>query len=352
MWFGGLWDANIIQCSKVIVPGEPIQCTDDFSHQVQLPAPCTGLAYMDGNVVAFTTDGIYLVGGDGPNDQGAGSFPPPRCLTRSVSCVDYRSVVETNLGVMFQANIGLYLLPRGFGPAQYVGVGVQDEMTPTTADTNATVYGAISHVTRGNHLARFLVTKDSGPPFVLTYDLDSSQWFKDTFGGVTIREIGAYDSQDPNTGIKGAVLIRGELTNSIDGVFVESTAAINDASGTLAITQEARTAWIHPFGLGGFGKVNCILFAVEATDSSQDLQILVQTDANTQQSCGWTITTSGSVSYRMYVIGDSRACSAVQVSIFGVPPAAGTAGGFKFISCTLEVEPTAGIRLLSDAEKN
>ncbi len=357
IWFGGLWDANIIQCSKVIVPEEPIQCTDDFSHQVQLPAPCTGLAYMDGNVVAFAADAIYLVSGDGPNDQGVGSFPPPRCLTRSIGCCDYRSIVETNVGIMFQSNQGFYLLPRGFGPAQYVGAAVRTDMAALgnqAQDFGPVVLGAISHSTRDNHVVRFLVAAGSSPPpttasDVFTYDIDNGQWYHDTMV-TAMGEIGAFDSL-ASTGNKGAVFVRANLSTLISTapVSVESPSQAGDESASAVITQFAETAWVHPFGLGGYGKVNCVLFAVEGLGTSQALDVSVQTDTNTAETASWTIAGPG-INYRMLVV-NVRACTAVRVSMRCAAPV-DVVGGFKFISCTLEVEPTSGIRLLADSEKN
>lgn len=353
VWFGGLWDSTIIQCSKVIVPGEPIQCTDDASHQVLLPGPCTGLAYMDGNVIAFTADAIYLITGDGPNDQGIGSFPAPRALTRSIGCCDYRSIVETNVGVMFQGNLGFYIVPRGFGPVQYVGAAVQDEMIEVS-DVSPQVLSSISHQTRDNHLARFLVAVPGTviANTVLTYDIDSNQWFKDTFPA-GIGELGALDSL-LGTGSKGAVFVMYDLSTatSVTPVWVESptTAFDSKGGGNFPIVQYAETSWLHPFGLGGWGKVNVVLLAVEAIGTSQNLTITIQVDDQTPESGSWTVTTTGVVSYRAIYLSN-RACTSVQVQITG-DAQANEGSGFKFIACTLELENAHGLRLMQDSEKN
>lgn len=348
MWFGGLWDSTIVQCSKVIVPQEPIQCTDDASHQVQLPAPCTGLAYMDGNVVAFTADAIYLISGDGPNDQGAGSFPPPRALTRSVGCCDYRSIVQTNIGVIFQGNIGFYLLPRGFGPVQYLGVAVQDEMVEA-ADVSQVVLGSVSHMTRDNHVVRYLVASPGATATtrVLTFDIDAGAWFRDSLP-FAASEIGAFDSLQ-STGYKGAVFIRENLATSVAGseVLVETPSTKQD--GGVDYQQYVQTSWIHPFGLGGWGKVNCVMIAVEALGASQQLTLQVEVDDQPAESGVWTITAPGAVSYRALYLSN-RACTSVRVTVLGDTTADNS--GFKFISCTLEIEPTSGLRLMQDSEKN
>jgi hypothetical protein len=124
---GGLWDPTIVHFSKIQIPGEQTAFSEDAAFQVPLFAPCTGLAYMDGATVAFTRDSILLISGEGPNDQGVGAFST-RYLTKELGCVNYRTIIETNTGILFQSEDGYYLLPRGFGPPQAVGNAVRKEV--------------------------------------------------------------------------------------------------------------------------------------------------------------------------------------------------------------------------------
>lgn len=124
---GGLWDPTIVRLSKILVPEEQLAFSDDASFDVPLFAPCTGLAYMDGAFVAFTASSVLLITGEGPNDQGVGGFDT-RYITKELGCIDYKSIVETNIGVIFQSADGYYLLPRGFGPPQAIGDAVRKDV--------------------------------------------------------------------------------------------------------------------------------------------------------------------------------------------------------------------------------
>src|SRR6185369_5772775 len=98
---GGQLDGCVLTMSKLLVEGEPTQFSDLEPFNVFLPEECTGLASIDGTIVAFAREKIYFVTGDGPNDQGIGSFNPPTELPTDVGCVDWRSVVETSIGIIF-----------------------------------------------------------------------------------------------------------------------------------------------------------------------------------------------------------------------------------------------------------
>lgn len=357
VWFGGLWDQNIIQASKVIVPGEPIQCTDDPSHQIVLPVPVTALAYMDGNIVIFGRSSIYLVPSTGgPNDQGAGSFASPSQLTRSVGCIDYRSVLETNVGVFFQSALGIYLLPRGFGPVQYVGIGVQDIMSQS-GDVSPIVLGAASQISKGNHLAQFLISSagsdETQAQTILSYDIDGGTWFSDLLHW-NAREIASVGNAE---GFNGLVYVLSDLSGAdfTQPVLYESATTTSDsiANGSTATNfQQVRTNWIHPFGLGGWGKVKRVLVAVECTNpaGSNLLNIGIETDgqpAITSQTAFFTLSpgSNNPVQYRE-VIPTTQACSACRVTLTGANGA-----GLKFISITLEIEDSDGARLLVSSEK-
>lgn len=113
LWCAGGFHGNVAHASKVFMPRIAPEFADDDAFRVSLPANITGSAWCD-NQVFFTQEGIYVVSGDGPDGAGVGSFTTSR-LPFNVGCIDWRSVVVTDLGVFFQSPRGLYLLPRGFG---------------------------------------------------------------------------------------------------------------------------------------------------------------------------------------------------------------------------------------------
>lgn len=331
VWFGGLWDNTIIQCSKVIVPDEPIQCTDHDSHKVQLLADCTGLAYLDGTVIAFCANSIYAITGDGPNDQGVGAFPPARLLSKDIGCIDYRSILETSVGVFFQSALGLYVLPLGLGQPQYIGAAVRAQLEATPQCISAAVT-----LTSRNHLARWLMGTagaQSGTT-VITYDLNSSQWFVDTTA-VTMAEIG-YSNDET-----GAVF----MSNSLDSttvtypVWIESTTYTDDENNGQYDAARLQTNWIYPFGLGGWGNINKLIVAFEQHASfTSSVTVSVNIDDYATQSATWAITAGSGVLYRMMEI-INRKGTAVRITITD-----NAAGAYKPISATFEADPSGGVR--------
>jgi hypothetical protein len=126
---GGLFEPRLVEISKYERPAEPTQFTREDAFRTMLPERCTGLAFMDGNFVAFTRRGVYLIPGSSlPNDQGAPALASPAKLPSTVGCIDWRSVLEVPDGIMFQGERGIYLLPRGFGQPVLVSEPVQDEL--------------------------------------------------------------------------------------------------------------------------------------------------------------------------------------------------------------------------------
>jgi hypothetical protein len=360
LWCGGLWDPTVLEASKVRVPGEPTNFTGHPSHQVVLPEECTGLAYMDGQVVAFAQDAIYLVGGDGPNDQGAGTFLPPRLMTRGIGCVDYRSLLETPLGILFMSRVGIYLLPRGFGAPQYIGAAVQDTVT-----NYPTVLAAAFTVTDEFNLARWLLADTEGGTHgtqALTLDIDNGQWFLDTYnaGLDGFGQVGAGD--------EGLLLIRSDLVLTSSGITVNpiweenETAIIDagaeDAARSSSIARTVQTTWIYPFGPGGWGRVNK---SVMAMDSSYPSGILTDTcgisltvetdDTGTTETKSWTVAGSAGVAYRGFDL-TRRDCTAFRGTITesdAIPT--GASRGAKWTSLTFEIGEAGGIRMLTSSER-
>jgi len=340
VWCGGLWDASIVECSKVLVPGEPVQFTGDASHQVVLPGACTGLAYMDGNVVAFTENEIYLISGDGPNDQGIGSFPPPRKMAQGVGCTSYRSVLETNVGTMFQSRRGIEMLPRGFGPVQYVGKNVRG-LVQTTGLVEC--LGSAVYLNGKQHLARFLMgtTGATTATSVLTYDIERGEWFRDTVSQV-MATFGVWPD--------GFVGVADYLDTSAYTypIWYENGVQLGDGGTNAHIVQTIQTATWYPFPGGpcGWGSFNKIQIAVSPVDvaTSHTISASIDVDENTAQAPdAWTISIGVGVAHREALVR-VRQGSGVAVTLTDAAVTVANAGS-RYLGLALELEPSGGIHI-------
>lgn len=77
--------------------------------------PITGLASMDGRLVVFKRDAVFLIDGDGPPEGGvAGNeFAPPQRIATEYGCVDHRSIQVLSAGLIYRSPRGIELLTRG-----------------------------------------------------------------------------------------------------------------------------------------------------------------------------------------------------------------------------------------------
>ena len=350
LWCGGLWEANIIECSKVRIPGEPYNFTGHPSHQVVIPGEVSGLAYMDGQVCVFTEDAIYLVSGDGPNDQGAGGFAPPRALVRGIGCPREQSasILETEAGILFRSKMSYYLVPRAYGSPVEIGQKVMDE--------DSLVLSAAATTTSEYRLARFLVcaSDETKGDTVLTLDLTSMQWGRDEYlvnGSITgqgFSEIGEWPD--------GLALFSYGLqrTDNLDVIWAEDEDLTGDAGAAGAgastyITQYIQTAWIQPWGYAGWGRCSRIVLACEAVGATQSVSVSVETDANTAQASSFTVATSQAVSYRGVTI-EQPVCSAIRLTFQDAQGSGGVTRGVRFLGVGLETKTESGIRAMTDSE--
>jgi len=147
-----------IRFGKEYTPGTSVGFTDAFI--VETPdstGPTYKIMSMDGHLIALKKDTIYVWAGDFPDNTGAGTIPSVTQLPVGVGTDQPRSVVLTDLGIIFYSSKrGFWLLNRSLG-IEYIGAPVE-----TTA-ANQTVSGATVHPTYPE--VRF--TTEGGTTFVL-----------------------------------------------------------------------------------------------------------------------------------------------------------------------------------------
>lgn len=143
--------------SKAYTPGTSLGFTEGFFMTVSQATPLYKIMSMDGHLVGFARDAVYVWSGDFPDNTGAGEFPTAVQLPVGVGTEQPRSVVLTDMGIMFYSSKrGFWLLNRSLG-VDYVGAAVEQ----TAA--GQTVSGAAVHPTYLE--VRF--TTEGGTTFVL-----------------------------------------------------------------------------------------------------------------------------------------------------------------------------------------
>ncbi len=99
----------------------------------------TGLAAIDDRLIAFKSDAIYAIVGDGPDVDGNGTFGIAQLIASGIGCVEPRSIVQIPDGVMFRSDssrAGLYAVNRGLA-VEYIGKEVQSSLNSTVTIADA-----------------------------------------------------------------------------------------------------------------------------------------------------------------------------------------------------------------------
>lgn len=250
MFVGGLWDPTLVAVSKPFVPDEPVQFVEDNAFRILSPVPVTALGWLDGSPVIFGERSIYIVSGDGPDRQGSGAYGAPQRLPGDVGCTDWRTVREVPQGLLFQSDRGFYLLPRGFG-APIFQADIQEQLLSYN-----TCLGAGRHDERryGESSLVYLMGGSDAPiegeMVGLVYDLESGKWVSvDTYGS-------AYTLAGTWQGLLALA------TDDLSALAFAGGAGSGDTDGNYTETH-VKTGQIHPFGFGGFGRVQEILVHTE-----------------------------------------------------------------------------------------
>ena len=134
---------NRVYYSSFFVDGENAWFNPAFSIFIHGGSgPITGLASVDGRLVVFKRDAVFVVDGDGPPENGGNGseFSPPSKLSGSYGCIDHRSIIATDAGVFYRSSRGIELLTRSL-QVKWIGERVQNTVSDHPLTTAATMDG-------------------------------------------------------------------------------------------------------------------------------------------------------------------------------------------------------------------
>lgn len=292
VWFGGLWEADQVACSLDLIPGQPIEFSDFEGlngpvFRVLVGEPVTGGAYQDGVNYVFGKRAIYAFSGDGPDRQGNGDFSRPRVITTEVGCVDYRSVIATSLGIFFQSDRGIELLPRGGGNPVFVGAGIQGLL-----DTFPIVLGAALYADSASRTVRFLVSNSNSlvGSAVAVYDLDIRAWSYDIYP-FAHSVIGSWPT--------GIVFGFADQSETECACIESNDIAYEDFSNP--VTMELITHTMRPWGLTGYGRLNSAQALLSRASGADQLTFTATVDG-ADVSKSFTLDSTSGALYRELTI--------------------------------------------------
>lgn len=180
---GGLPLEELWQQSMLQVPAEPVCYAPlgriGFSGRVE--SAIRGVASFEETALAWTRQAIYEIPGAGPAINGQGEFQAARRIPSPTGLDDWRSLVESPLGIFFKGDGDKLLLLTRSREVIWRGVG---ELVRDTLEAFPVVTAAVQ--LRRQHCVVFACQNAGGTDGVLLiYDLRRGVWFIDTVGAVT-----------------------------------------------------------------------------------------------------------------------------------------------------------------------
>lgn len=275
----------------------------------------TGLSAMDGRVVVFKSNAIYVISGDGPDDTGAGSFNVPQAVSLSMGCQNPASIVLSDAGILFQNQQGIFLLDRGLN-LTYIGSPVE-QYTNAEWIVGASLVDAYTQV-------RFVTPSGR----CLVYDYFLKRWYSwflrtDT-NGVTSPVVGC-----------AQVTYRNWVYALADGSIFEETINIwQDVNvTTTAIIPNIAFPQVNTGGINGFQRVYCMqLEGAYLGDHTLQVSAVYDLGANFEPTRSLAIT-SGPFQYEVFFAKPK--CSTIQINLSSLH-AAGS-GAFILTAASLWV---------------
>jgi hypothetical protein len=325
---GGLEQRDEVRFSKLIFPGEPVQWSDDLAFRARLPGMVTGVAFLDGAWYAWTSDAVYQIAGDGPDDTGAGYFSEARRVQSEVGCLDGRSVVSIGSGIMFQAKSDrIYRLPRGGCTPEWISQQMREELAAYPTITSAIVVPSQNAIVFGCY-------KDSTHGALIWYDVRTEEWYCDELG-LGVLSVSLYGD---------ALLVNGQIAET-PSVWTDNW----DVMGAAAITYEMVTGDIRPFGIIGQGRTRKVVILGEYRSGAVvALSVSYDSGQTWADSVGWTLAgfTLGDPIELEHRLKYVRGCSyRIKLSVI----CSVTQGGLLLSGLSFELFPSAGTKRLRAA---
>jgi hypothetical protein len=264
-WGSRILAANADQAfvSREIFPGEQATWSQAVGFTIpKISERIKGVAALDQRGFLFTAERIYWFAGEGPNDLGEGRYSEPLPLPSSTGLEDWRSLVETPLGLFFQgSNRQLWLLARDGSPPIWIGQPVRDTLVAFPVVTSATL------VTEEQLVSFTCNNTGLTDARIVSYDLRAKTWIVDEFASAT--PIVSACSYQGRLAMISAGVVYTEKTSLTPNTFIEHSLT----TGTINAFGSGWGKYCR-FGLVGEYRGDCDLYARVSYDDGKTFTTL------------------------------------------------------------------------------
>lgn len=309
--------------------------------------PITGAASMDGRLVVFKRNAIFVVDGEGPGENGGtGTEFTVQRISSELGCVDGRSVVITPTGIMYRSDRGIEQLSRSL---QVEAIG--DRVSVSTS-THPYTIGACFDRKTGH--ANFLVAETetanvAAGCIVLAFNVYEACWSIKRVTGTGAGDNKAFldisSGQASNTAL-------GQPT---DGVYYISATEFSKEDTTTGkdyatyVKQSMETGWVKLGGVQGRQRLYDVIVLLKNRDRHQvKLSLAYNYNETYTQSVTFAEAVTDLYPEELSIQPNNQQAIAVKLKIEDVTdtPLGTTFRGFDIVGIAFQVAPKDGIQKL------
>ncbi len=321
--------------SKKFIPGE----APGFNEALIIPFPdggnITALGSLDANFIVFKQSSIWYMTGDGPAQTGQGSdWSIPTRIASDVGCIEWRSVVLTPVGLMFQSPNGIYLLGRDLS-VSWIGKNVIDITTEYPTINSAVLVPDSTQV-------RFTATNGSSS-ITIVYDYYLQQWTTHTYSYLTAQVASAtltYDVPQQYTILTtDGNIWQEELPTATAPYFDTDSSSVQHFVPT-TIT----CAWVKLQGIQAYNRLRRIMFYGDQQDQcGMAISLAINYQPTIEQTYTYPYNALSSLpipgQVEMHVAGAYNKQFSIQATFSDVAGGAGmvTGQGMRFVAAGFEI---------------
>ena len=348
VWLGDFYRRDRIQYSKRYTPGTAAEFSiaPEFNEGFGLTVPSgkrvTGLAELDDAMVVFADSEVYIIGGRGPDDNGANNdFSGLQQLSNDVGCIESRSVCSFPEGIVFQGQGGLYILNRAHQimPME----AVCDKLVTYPIITSAVMVQEKKQV----RLTATNSTGSAGIILVFDYRMNSwTYWSPKSDAGVNLPFVGACMHE----GVYYTIQATGQLWRENSAASFDDTAQF--------VPLQIESTWFQGSNQGGWQRIRYVSALCERR-GPHGLKFSVYNDFEpaTNQTRTWTDTeiTSwpGTPREQPVMHVNRQNCQAFKLRVESVASVgAATGEGFTCAGFTVTMKPKRGMFRAGDAQRS
>lgn len=209
--------------------------------------PITGAVSMDGRLVVFKRNAIFIIDGDGPGENaGSGTEYTVQRLSCEFGCTDSRSIVSTPVGIMYRSDRGIEMITRSL-QVQFIG----ERIKRTTAEYPFPM-GACFDKDTGH--ANMLVAKVESDAGVADCTVLAYNTVQDCWSEKRIRAVSGYDEFLHTVAGQTKADSSGYIHDQVFYLTASDIFYENPVSGldyASPVPQVMETGWVKVSGLNG-----------------------------------------------------------------------------------------------------